>query len=61
MFLIIKLCRRQAEVIRNHETAYACGIEQCEARHTKCKRLKLGGSQAYISSSDEAVVVAQET
>jgi hypothetical protein len=38
-----KLCRRQAEVIQNHENNHARGIGQCEARHRKYKRLKLGG------------------
>jgi hypothetical protein len=55
---VIKMCRRQAEVIENHENENARGIGQGEARHRKYKRLKLGGGQAYDRSSDLAVVVA---
>jgi hypothetical protein len=40
---ITKLCRKQAEVIRNHENQHVHGIGQGEARHRKYKRLKLGG------------------
>jgi hypothetical protein len=29
-----------------------CNLGQGEATHTKCKRLKLGGSQAYDHSGD---------
>jgi hypothetical protein len=42
-----KLCRKQEEVIQNHESEHIRGIEQGEARHRKYKRLKLGGGQAY--------------
>jgi hypothetical protein len=49
---ITKLCRKQAEVIRNHENEHVRGIGQGEARHRKYKRLKLGGCQAYDRSSD---------
>jgi hypothetical protein len=38
---IITLCRRQAEVIQNHENEHIRGIGQSEARHRKYKRLKL--------------------
>jgi hypothetical protein len=48
----VKLCRKQAEVIQNHENEYIYGMGQGEARHTKYKRLKLGGGQAYDRSSD---------
>jgi hypothetical protein len=47
-----KLFRKQAEVIQNHENEYVCDIGEGEARHRKCKRLKLGGGQAYDRSSD---------
>jgi hypothetical protein len=40
---ITKSCRQQAEVIQNHENENVRYIEQSEARHTKYKRLKLGG------------------
>jgi hypothetical protein len=48
---ITKLCRRQAEVILNHENPNVLAIGQGEARHRKYKRLKLGGGQAYNRSS----------
>jgi hypothetical protein len=48
---ITKLCRRQAEVILNHENPNVRGIRQGEPRHRKYKRLKLGGGQAYGRSS----------
>jgi hypothetical protein len=47
---ITKLCRRQAEVILNHENPNVHAIGQ-EARHRKHKRLKLGGGQVYNRSS----------
>jgi hypothetical protein len=47
-----KLSRQQAEVIQNHENANVRNTGQGEARHRKYKRLKLGGGQAYDSSSD---------
>jgi hypothetical protein len=49
---ITKLCRKQAEVILNHENLNVLAIGQGEARHRKYKRLKLGGGQAYDRSSD---------
>jgi hypothetical protein len=49
---ITKLCRKQAEVIQNHDNEHVRGIEQGEARLRKYKRLKLGGGQAYDRSSD---------
>jgi hypothetical protein len=48
---ITKLCRRQAEVILNHENENVRAIGQGEARHRKHKRLKLGGGQVYDRSS----------
>jgi hypothetical protein len=48
---ITKLCRRQAEVILNHENPNVRATGQGEARHNKYKRLKLGGGQAYDRSS----------
>jgi hypothetical protein len=47
---ITKLCKKQAEVIQNHENEHVRGIGQ--ARHRKYKRLKHGGGQAYYRSSD---------
>jgi hypothetical protein len=44
---ITKLCRQQAEVIRNHENANVRHIGQGEAQHRKHKRLKLGGGEVY--------------
>jgi hypothetical protein len=43
---------KQAEVIRIRENEHVRSIGQGEARHGKCKRLKLGGGQAYDRSSD---------
>jgi hypothetical protein len=48
---IIKLCRQQAQVIRNHENANVRHIGQGEPHHRIHKRLKLGGGQAYDRSS----------
>jgi hypothetical protein len=49
---IIKLRRTQAaEVILNHVNSNVRGIEQGKVRHRKCKRLKLGGDQAYDRSA----------
>jgi hypothetical protein len=47
-----KLCKRQAEVIQNHENEHVRGVGQGEARHGKYKRLKLVGGQAYDRSND---------
>jgi hypothetical protein len=44
---ITKLCRQQAQVIRNNENANARHIGQGEARHRNHKRLKFSGGQAY--------------
>jgi hypothetical protein len=49
---ITKLCRKQAEVIRNDENEHVRCIGQGEARHRKYKRLKLGGGETYGRSSD---------
>jgi hypothetical protein len=48
---ITKLCRRQAEVILNHDNPNVRAIGQGESRHRKYKRLKLDGGQAYNRSS----------
>jgi hypothetical protein len=37
---------QQAQVMQNHKNEHVRGIGQCEARHRKYKRLKLGGGQA---------------
>jgi hypothetical protein len=49
---ITKLCRRQAEIIHNHENGNVCNIGQSETPHRKHKRLKLGGGHVYDRSSD---------
>jgi hypothetical protein len=49
---ITKLRKQQAEVILNHENENVRNMGQGEARHRKCKGLKLGGGQAYDRSSD---------
>jgi hypothetical protein len=48
---ITKLYRQQAEVIQNHDNEKFRNNGQGETRHRKYKRLKLGGCQAYDSSS----------
>jgi hypothetical protein len=52
MHTIIKVCRKQAEDMQNHENEHVRGIGQGEARHGKSKRLKLGSDKAYDRSSD---------
>jgi hypothetical protein len=49
---ITKLCRQQAQVIRNHENEYVSGIGQGEIRPRKHKMFKLGGGYVYDRSSD---------
>jgi hypothetical protein len=49
---VTKLCRQQAEVIKNHDNENVRTIGNGEARHRKYKRLILGGGQAYDRSSD---------
>jgi hypothetical protein len=44
---ITKLCRRQTEIIHNHENQNVLNIGQGETPHRKHKRLKLGGGQLY--------------
>jgi hypothetical protein len=48
---ITKLCRRQAEIIQNHENENVNNIGQGETSHRKHKRLKLGGGHLYDRSS----------
>jgi hypothetical protein len=43
----IKLCRRQAEIIHNHENENVRNIGQGEPSHRKHERLKLGGDHLY--------------
>jgi hypothetical protein len=38
---ITKLCRKQTEVIRNHENGHFGGVEQGEARHIHLEAVKL--------------------
>jgi hypothetical protein len=49
---ITKLCGQQAEVIQNHDNENVRNIGLSESRHKMCKRLKIGGGQAYDRSSD---------
>jgi hypothetical protein len=44
---ITKLCRKQAEIIHNHENENVRNIGQGETPHRKRKRLKLGGGHLY--------------
>jgi hypothetical protein len=48
---ITKLCRRQAEIIHNHENENVRNIGQGKTSHRKHKRLKLGGGHLYDCSS----------
>jgi hypothetical protein len=48
---ITKLCRKQAEVIRNHENENVRYIGQGEAQHRKYKGLKIDGGHLYGCSS----------
>jgi hypothetical protein len=50
---ITKLCRQQAQVIRNHVLSTGQG----EARHIKCNRLIVGGDQTCDCSSEQTAVV----
>jgi hypothetical protein len=54
---ITKLCRRQAEVIQNHDNEHIRGIGLGDVRHRRYKKLKLGGGQACDPSNDRAAVV----
>jgi hypothetical protein len=47
---ITKVCRKQAEVIQNHDNVNVRSIGSGEAQHRKHERLKLGGGQAYDHS-----------
>jgi hypothetical protein len=48
---IIKLRRQKAEVIYNQENANIFYVGHEKNIHRKCKRLKLGASQAYDRST----------
>jgi hypothetical protein len=48
---IAKLCRKQAEIIHNHENENVRNIGQGETPHRKHKRLKLGDGHLYDRSS----------
>jgi hypothetical protein len=49
---INKICRTQAEVILNHLNPNVRATGKAEAKHRKCKKLKLGGGQVYHRSTD---------
>jgi hypothetical protein len=49
---ITKLCKQQAKIIQHHKNIHVGNIGQGEGRHRKCKKLKLGGGQAYDCLSD---------
>jgi hypothetical protein len=44
---VTKLCRRQAEIIHNHENENVRNIGQGETPYRKYKRLKPGGGHVY--------------
>jgi len=43
---ITKMCRKQAEIIQNHDNENVRSLGNSEAQHRKHKRPKLGGGQA---------------
>jgi hypothetical protein len=47
---ITNICKKQAEVIQNHEKQNVSNIGRGVAQHRKHKRLKLGGGQVYDCS-----------
>jgi hypothetical protein len=49
---ITKVCKQQVKLIQHHENIHICNTGQGEAQHRKCKRLKLGGGQAYDRLTD---------
>jgi hypothetical protein len=48
---ITKICRKQAEVIQNHDNQNVRRIGSGEAKQRKLLRLRLGGGQAYDRSN----------
>jgi len=48
---LMKLFRRQIEIIQNHDNKNVRNIGQGEAQHMKCKQLKLGGSHTIALMS----------
>jgi hypothetical protein len=48
---ITECCRRQAEIIHDHENENVRNIGHGETPHRKYKRLKLGGGHLYGRSS----------
>jgi hypothetical protein len=48
---IAQLCRKEAEIIQNHEDENVHNVGQGETPHRKYKRLKLGGGHVYYRSS----------
>jgi hypothetical protein len=48
---VTTLCRRQAEVIRNHDNENVRSIGKGEAQHRKYKRLQVAGGQTYDISN----------
>ena len=43
----MKLCKQQAEALRNHDNENGRHIGRNEAQHKEYKRLKLGGCQTH--------------
>jgi hypothetical protein len=56
---ITKLCRQQAEVMQNHETANVRNIGQGEPRHRKYQRLELGAVK-HMTVQVTSLLVLQE-
>lgn len=57
---VIKLCRQQAEVVRNHENADVRNIGQVEVHHGKYRCVKPGGVRTGDRSRDEAAFLAKD-
>jgi hypothetical protein len=55
---VTKFCMQQSEVVQDHGSERVRSIGQGETRHRRCKRLKLGGGEAYGRSNYRAAVVA---
>jgi hypothetical protein len=47
---VTQVCRKQAQVIQNHDNINVRSVGRTEVQHRKYKRLKLGGGQEYDRS-----------
>jgi hypothetical protein len=49
----IKICRKRAEVVQNHDNLNVRNVGKNEAKNRKFKRLRLGAGQAYVVQAYE--------